>query len=313
MKKNKILFLIVFLLAAAGAEGALWPFGSSEEKQILNQARQQYTDGQYEAAVKNLELFLVTGTVKRREKRAYILLGQAYEKLGRAEKALNAYLEGVELNPKDTELKLRLGALYENTKLYSRAIDVYNQVYEKNPSSKEALLGMARCYGREGFFSKAEYYFALYFRQEAAPGAVFWADYAYVFYKQKLYNEALYAVSMALREAPGSAENMFLSAKINRGLKNSPRAYDELERALKLAPRDEEIFYTLVYWLIEDKNYTRADALLKGNEPLDLYLKFLIEKGKNNNIAAKKYLKKILDMKTVGFINDMAGEEYEKY
>ncbi len=311
MKKNKILCLIIFLICPLILSSDIWPF-KSKEKEMLTKARDEYADGKYQQAIDSLNLFLEKGTVKRREKRAYLLLGQSYEQLGAPERALGAYLEGIELNPKDIELKTRLAVLYEKSQMYSRAVDIYQEILSRSPSEEEAVWGLARCYSKEGFFSKAVEYYSLYLKKDRKPEPPFWAEYSYAYYRQKMYGEALFSLSLALEGDGNNAQYWLLSSNINRSMGNKDDAYVHIEYALSLAPEDKTIIYTKAYWLYEDNGSASAlktiQPLLSAARPqaLALYLKYLILTSQGNKKEALKSLQKIVSYEESGFITNMS-------
>jgi len=312
MKKNRFVLFIIFICCVSFLNAGIWPFNG--DKHLLNQAREEYDGGKYDDAVVSLNAFLDKGTVKRREKRAYLLLGQSYEKLNRPEKALNTYLEGIALNPKDEALKLHLGALYERSGMYSQAVEQYSAALALSPSDELAVLGLARGYAKEGFFSKAIDFYSQYRKIKDNPDASFWADYAEAYYRHKMYNEALFALAMALEQKPEEASYWFLSAKINRALQSGKDAYANIARAAALAPSDEEIFYTNVYWLQEDGFLQDASSMLQPKldagrpDAIALYMKYLILKAQGKEKEGRKYLERVVAYGEAGFILHISKE-----
>ena len=81
-------------------------FGISfKDRKEYVQARDLYEQGQYEQAVTALSNYIYkTKNIKRREARAYRLLGLSYEQLNRPEKALEVYLEALEFHDDNVPL-----------------------------------------------------------------------------------------------------------------------------------------------------------------------------------------------------------------
>lgn len=287
-----------------------------KQKKLLNDARQDYSEGNYYSAIDKLKVFLVEGTVKRREKRAYLLLGESYEKIGEIDSALNTYLEGVELNPKDKDLLLKLGALYQRNDLIRDSIEIYERILALDKNNSQAFLGLARAYTDEGFFSKAEGYFQQYLRItkiEDFDGDIF-LEHAGAYFRQRKYNEALFNAALSIDKLGENKDNTFLVAKINRMQGNMEDAYIYIDKAINLEGYDNcyTALLTKALWLTQDKRYEEAkiisDSVLleKPNNRLALYVNFLAYRGKGNKNKADEYLKRISAYEDNSFISRVA-------
>ncbi|WP_428897548.1 Tetratricopeptide repeat-containing protein [Parelusimicrobium proximum] len=315
MKKLiNILLLAVFMFAASGAEGAVWPF-KGKGKELLEQARREYSERRYEEAVVTIEKFLQKSNVKRREKRGYLLLGQSYEQLGMWNKALNAYLEGVELNPKDMSLYLHLANLYRKTGLTTRAIEIYSYVQEKNKYKyrDEILLGLAKAYKDEGFFSKSIDNYKEYFDGDLGKDDAALFEYAIVYLGHKMYNEALFLTGILIQKDADNPGYWFLSSKIKKAQGKKREACDDLDEAIRLNPDDETLAFVKVLWLIGDNRIQEAkehlDAIiLEDNAPLTLFSKYLIAEKQGKKKEALKYLKQIVEQNNGGFIHNISNQ-----
>ena len=105
--------LIVCLCLATAPHGWAAPFSIiSKDRQEYLQARQAYDQANYEQAVTELAKYIYkTKNIKRREARAYRLLGLSYEHLNKPEKALEIYLEALEFHQTNVPLLLAAASL----------------------------------------------------------------------------------------------------------------------------------------------------------------------------------------------------------
>ena len=120
LNRSGILLLTAFLLSgcSSGFLG-LAPIGDRQE---YTQARALYEQGNYQAAVTELSEYIYkTKNVKRREARAYRLLGKSYEQLGLLGRALEVYSEALEFHPDNVPLLLEAARLYQQNGLTQRS------------------------------------------------------------------------------------------------------------------------------------------------------------------------------------------------
>ena len=310
MRNKTVLIIIIFFISAVAGHSAIWPF-AKKEKVKLTEARELYAGHDYEGAIEKLKDFLVEGTVKRREKRAYLLMGDCYEKLGRWDSALNTYLEGVELNPRNKDLLERLAALYDRTDLTQNSIETYRRILDLDDKDENALLGLARGYMKEGFFSKAQQYYKMFFDLKPKNMKSVFYEYALSYYRQRNFNAALFYIGLSLEAYKGRYENNFLAARISRDMGNKEDAAKFLAAALA-AENNYEAVMTKALWAVQDGEYASAlkisDGALAENQAdkLALYIKYMVYARQGKKKEARKYLEKITAQDNDGFIRRAA-------
>ncbi|MCL2888739.1 MAG: tetratricopeptide repeat protein [Elusimicrobia bacterium] len=310
MRNKTVLIVIIFFISAVAGHSAIWPF-AKKEKVKLTEARQLYSEKDYEGAIAKLKDFLVEGTVKRREKRAYLLLGDCYEKLGRLDSALNTYLEGVELNPKNKDLLERLAELYDRTDLTQNSIETYRRILDIDKDDENAMLGLARGYMKEGFFSKAQQYYKMFFDLKPKNMKSYFYEYALSYYKQRNFNAALFHIGLSLEAYKDRYKDNFLAAQISRDMGNKEDAAKFLAAALA-AENNYEAVMTKALWAVQDGDYASAlkiaDGALAGSpsDRLALYIKYMAYARQGKQKEARKYLEKITAQDNDGFIRRVA-------
>lgn len=311
--KNKYFLLIGFLFfTLPSIEAGLFGI-SPKDRQEFVQARETYNQGNYEQAVAQLSDYIYkTKNIKRREARAYRLLGLAYEKLDMPGKALETYKEALTFHEKDVPLLLAAAELYHRTDLTDQSINLYNQALKIEPDNLIALSGQAENYIDMGFYSKARTYYDRFFELDPQAPAINRARYAYTFSKQRNYADALIHITMAKMEEPSQADYWLLSARAYKGLSMPKDALEDLEIAIFLEPNRTDLKIIKAMWLYQMAQYTSslssARELLK-QEPeneLALFTIFLNLQKLNQKEQALQALQKIKELDKDSFANKVA-------
>lgn len=274
--RNKFLLLLLCLLTVCPARAGLFGIAPKDRQEFV-QARSLYEQGQYEQAVTALSAYIYkTEKIKRREARAYRLLGLSYEQLNKPGKALETYLEALEFHHKNIPLLLAAAALYQRTQLLDRSIDLYNRVLELESDNTEALAGQAVNYLRMGFYSKSRQYFDRFFALNPQAPANYRAGYAYAFFKQRDFENAFINITMAKTEDMANPAYWLLSAQAYKELGQMEEALADLDIAAQLTPQNENLRVIKTMWLYQygDKaaSLQAARELLKENPQNELAL-----------------------------------------
>lgn len=311
--KNKYFLLIGFLfLTLPSIEAGLFGISPKDRQEFVH-ARETYNQGNYEQAVTQLSDYIYkTKNIKRREARAYRLLGLAYEKLDMPGKALETYKEALTFHEKDVPLLLAAAELYHRTDLTDQSINLYNQALKIEPDNLIALSGQAENYIDMGFYSKARTYYDRFFELDPQAPAINRARYAYTFSKQRNYADALIHITMAKMEEPSQADYWLLSARAYKGLSMPKDALEDLEIAIFLEPNRTDLKIIKAMWLYQMAQYTSslssARELLK-QEPeneLALFTIFLNLQKLNQKEQALQALQKIKELNKDSFANKVA-------
>ncbi len=289
------MFCLLCLPVQAG-----WFGISPKDRQEFIHARDVFNRGNYPQAVQELSQYIYkTKNIKRREARAYRLLGESYERLNRPEKALETYLEALEFHQKDIPLLLAAAALYQRTGLTDRSIELYGRVLKLDPDHLEALSGQAENYMHMGFYSKSKQYYDQFFQLSPQAPSIHRARYAYSFLKQRDWAHAFINITMAQTEDPENADYWLLSARAYKGLGRTADALADLEVALLLQPQREDLRAIKALWQYQMQDYegslqTTQDILARqpGDE-LALFTLYLNLQKQGKTAQAKALLRQI--------------------
>jgi len=319
--KNNPLPLLMLLTAswlAAGCTAGFLGIAPMGDRKEYTQARQLYEQGAYQEAITQLQDYIYkTKNVKRREARAYRLLGLSYEKTGRLGKALETYLEALEFHHNNVPLLLEAARLYQQTNLTDRSIALYERVLEEDPVNQTALAGQAANYSSLGFYSKARQLYDRFF--EVAPTAEpqYRARYAHTFLAQRNYADAFINITQALAENDQNADFWLISAQARRGLNQPQEALADLQAALSLEPNRPDLLAYQALWLYEAGDYNAAQQttqqLLQINPDSQLarWVQSLIAKAQGKNKEAAQLQEQVRQLNPTSFIGRVAAKALE--
>jgi tetratricopeptide (TPR) repeat protein len=306
-----ILFLSSLLFCATPANALFGLAARREQKAALSAAREAYKSKDYIRTINIMEEFIFKNPPKRRQKRAYALIGNSYKMLGQNDKALLNYREAVEFMPKDIELNLSLAEIYCFGGLTDKAINIYEYVLTLQRGNAPARLGLARAYMMQGAFGHSLQYFEDYLNIADSKDAKVYYDYALSSF---MANDNTAALKLALKSAElkDDAETNFLIAKIYRAEGNGLKALD-IMKLICAAECWDDILLTYALWLSEDKARADeavfiADNYLKKNpsSKLALFINFLAFDTLDEKARAKRYLEDIVAQDGKGWIDSLA-------
>ena len=313
--------LLCFVLAAlclggcSTAQTGFLGMAPRGDRQDYIRARDLYNEGHYTKAIEELSEYIYkTKNVKRREARAYRLLGKSYEQLGNLSKALDIYLEALEFHPKNVPLLLAAASLYQRTELINRSMDLYNQVLQEEPDNLEALAGQAANYTTLGFYSKARYYYDQFFALNPQAEPQYRARYANTFLSQSNYQDAFIHITMALMQDNTSPDFWLVSAKAARGLKRYQKALEDINAALLLAPQRKDLLANKALWQNEAGQYQEsiqtAKEILKisPKNQLALFILAMDEFHLGDPKTARRHMQAVQEQNPESFIGRVAGK-----
>lgn len=285
------------------------------DRKEYTQARTSYEQGNYQAAVTQLSEYIYkTSNVKRREARAYRLLGKSYEHLGELNRALEVYLEALEFHPKNIALLLEAARLYQENGLTTRSMELYERALEQEPNNQVALTGQAANYTTLGFYSKAQRLYHRFFAQSSQVPPYYRALYAANFFHQRDYEAAFIHITLALEQEPANPDFWLLSAQIRRGLHQMQDSLLDLEAALMLAPDRMDLLSYKALWLYGAGKYNlslqTANHLLKQNpnQPLAQLVQALNWRKQGKQKTAQKQLEKLAASQPDTFVGQVARQ-----
>ena len=317
--KNKTFLLVLSVLLSGCSTGFLGLAPMGDRKEYVR-ARDLYGAQKYNEAVTELTHYIYkAGNVKRREARAYRLLGQSYEQLGQLSKALETYSEALEFHPKNIPLLLAAANLYQRTGLTDKSQQLYERILKQEPNHLDALSGQAENYRAFGFYSQARAYYDQFFALNPTAAPSYRARYATTFLNQSNFEKAFIHITMALAQDPKQPDYWLVSAKANLGMGRLEEALADIDTALLLAPKRTDLHLYKIIGMYQAEHYkdslleTRQFLKVHPQEPLGLLLLSLNEQKLGAYSQARQHLKQTANLDPKSFVGRVAGKLLQKW
>lgn len=316
--KNYLVLLAGLLFLSGCSSGFLGLAPLHDRKEYVH-AREAYDAGKYQQAAQELSDYIYkTKNVKRREARAYRLLGLSYERIGSPEKALETYSEALEFHPKNVPLLLEAGRLYQENGLTTQSIEMYERALVQEPANEEALLGQAENYTTLGFFSKARQFYDKFFEVSPEILPIYRARYARTFLRERNYEQAFLLITEAIQQETSNADFWRISAEALHGLMRPQEALADLETALALVPTRMDLLAQKALWLYDINEtaqslQTAQDMLrLQPDNALAQLIQALNWTKQGKTKTAQKQLEKIAQQNPNSFVGQVAKKLSER-
>lgn len=308
-------FLLVCCALLSGCSTGFLGLAPVGDRQEYVRARDLYSNQKYNEAITELTRYIYkAGNVKRREARAYRLLGRSYEQLGQLDKALETYSEALEFHPKNIPLLLAAADLYQRTGLTDKSQQLYDRVLKEEPDNLDALAGQAENYRAFGFYSQARAYYDQFFDLNPAAAPHYRARYATTFLNQSNFKQAFIHITMALAEDPNQPDYWLVSAKANFGMDRFAEALADIDTALTLSPDRKDLRLYKMIGMYQVGHYQKAlketQHFLKTypQEPLGLLLLALSEQKLGYHARSRQHLKQAAHIGPKSFVGRVAAK-----
>lgn len=136
---------------------------------------------------------------------ALLSLGIVQNQQGKADQALNTFLQAVQSNPRRVDFYYRAGLIYENRQDWDKAKQMYQRVLEFEPENPFASNNLAYVLLQQGGNVDVALAHAQTARRQS-PGNVQFADtLGWAYYHKGVYNSAIDLFRQAVKADPGNA------------------------------------------------------------------------------------------------------------
>lgn len=105
----------------------------------MNEAVKLYEDGDYSAALNNLEQAELSELKSVSADKLYFYMGESYFKTGNYEKSLEAHLKAVELRPDLFKSYVTIGVCYSKLGDKKQALSAYSKALEYDPANGDSV------------------------------------------------------------------------------------------------------------------------------------------------------------------------------
>jgi tetratricopeptide (TPR) repeat protein len=193
----------------------------------------------------------------------YYNLGIVYEKMKKFDKAKEAYLKAIELEPKSLDAIYNLGLVYVELKEYMLAIESFKYILsiEKNDSNSYFNLGLV-------YFKKGKYLQAIENFQKTVD--INDEDLYAHFYIGNIFKElgdldsAKSEFEKVIELSPNYSWAYFNLAVIYNEEGNLDLAVENLQKTIEMNLYDVEAYEILIRILLKQHDYSRADEILNS-------------------------------------------------
>lgn len=261
MPRNKTAWFAGAALAAGlagSAAAALWPFTAALRPDPLRKAESFFKEKAYPETIEAASHALEGPLTKRENARAYWLMAQSDEAMGRLDKALSVYQLAVRILPKDVGLRLSLGDLFERVGLEDRARPQYQAALDRDPGNVAAQVGLGDLLLDQGLFEEALSHFRKIRGSRAGDPQVALGQ-ARSLEGLRRYDEAESALRPALACGCGEEGALWTAeAEVEKGRGDLNAAILSLGKALVYEPDRSDLELRRLGWLLEAGRVSQA-------------------------------------------------------
>lgn len=260
---------------------------------ILHRAQLHIYDSRLEEA---LELIERVKLLEPSNPEVFVLLGNAFDEMGRYEEAIDAYQDALNFDCDKDEIYLYMAYTYENWDKYDEAIGVLKQALEYNADNIQALSELAFCCDFnnndeiiEGFlqqfiddnpYSYMAWYClgSIYYKKDQYADALYCLDYAAlinekyipahlnmgnIYFVQEMYDDAIECFQKILELSHDDIFALCYIANCYKFQENTRKAREYYKKAIKVDPAYADAWYGLGASYEIDGNYSQAIEYFK--------------------------------------------------
>ena len=133
---KRIARIIISLVMITGIKTAIYRYNHAGDIQV-DRGIEAYTDGDYDLAVRELQLALEKNYTNYQPSEVYSILGLSYLELNNLEKSISAQQKAIELNPKFYKAWVNLGIAYRQLGDLDKAEECYQKALKIEPNYAE--------------------------------------------------------------------------------------------------------------------------------------------------------------------------------
>lgn len=167
-------------------------------------------------------------------------LSSFYQQKGSLETAEELVRQGLEINPKDTDLLFELGVLYDKQQRSDAAMETMQQVLEIDPDHADALNYVGYTYADKGIhLDQAEEMIRRALEQKPENGYII-DSLGWLYYQREMYEKAMQYIEQAARLVPDDPIVLEHLGDVYVKLNKPQKALDSYQQALELGPEDPD-------------------------------------------------------------------------
>ena len=133
---KKIARILISLVVVTGIKTAIYQYDRAGDIQV-DRGIEAYTDGDYDLAVRELQLALEKNYTNYQPSEVYSILGLSYLELDNLEKSISAQQKAIELNPRFYKAWVNIGIAYRQSGDLEKAEECYQKALKIEPNYAE--------------------------------------------------------------------------------------------------------------------------------------------------------------------------------
>ena len=147
---------LVLILAGTACFGWAETLSRREKETLVSEGDALFKGGQFSAAREKYQAALAGGPTRAESRRWRPQVGRTYEAEGNFQKALTAYQEAFDGDPKNVDRWVDLARLYDAVEIDDQAVRFYAEANKKDPARRDVALALAALYAQSGRLAEAK-------------------------------------------------------------------------------------------------------------------------------------------------------------
>lgn len=144
------------ILAGVGSLGWADALSRRQKEALVSEGDAFFKGGQFSAARDKYQAALAGGPTRAESRRWRPQVGRTYEAEGNFQKALTAYQEAFDGDPKNVDRWVDLARLYDAVEIDDQAVRFYAEANKKDPARRDVALALAALYAQSGRLAEAK-------------------------------------------------------------------------------------------------------------------------------------------------------------
>jgi tetratricopeptide (TPR) repeat protein len=185
--------------------------------------------------------FKQAAEIDKKNSEAMINLGMVQYERGNSDQALQTYLDGSKVNPKEVRFYLLAGGIYKSKQDFDRAKQEYQKALEAHPDDPIASNELAYVLLEQGGNVDVAFAMAQTARRQFPNNPNFADTLGWAFYHKRVYTSAISLLKEAVTKDPENAVyNLHLGLAYAKNGQATP-GHQQLERVMKINPKQPGI------------------------------------------------------------------------
>jgi tetratricopeptide (TPR) repeat protein len=219
-----------------------------------------YTNGKYEVAITNFKRAIALSPYGDNTIKAYKLLVQTYQYLGKTDESMKAWKQAANSFPQSDAPHLGMGNIYFSQKHYSAAESEYSTAVRLDSSNSDNVFALGQVYMAEGRYTEAETQFKKTVQLSPSDSSAYYGL-GQLYHKTGDYEDALTNLKKAIALDKNNPDLYMELGKTYMDMNDTTNANNQLSVLLNLSTND----YNELQSYITQKTHPSIEAVYPTN------------------------------------------------